>query len=413
VALEHREYRLLFFSTIAAQFGDQIQTFANLWQIYAITGSALHLGLNGLARAVPVILFSLAGGVIADRVDRKKIIVFTQLAGGAVALSLCVLSATGLIQVWHIYAATFLNATLTSAGAPARRAVIASLVPRRHLVNALALNTSVNQIDRIVAPSLAGILIVVVGLPSTYGLNAIARLSTTIALLFISLGVLPERPQRSPLRDLLDGLAFVRMRSVILALLSVDLVGSLFGNFRALLPVVAGQFDSGPTGFGFLSSAPAVGSLIGVSIIMYLGDFHYKGRLMMGAILVYAGALATLGLAPWFWLALLAAGVLGMTDSMQATTRNGAIQMMTPDQLRGRVTAFGQMLQGGGPALGQSFMGAIASAVGASAALVGGAIVCAGIIASIFVARPDLRARDLGTAEEPEPLGDARPVEVG
>src|SRR5437763_13966423 len=137
VALEHRAFRWLFLSSVTSGIGGQLQTVANLWQIYALTGSALHLGLTGLARAVPVILFSLAGGVIADRFDRKKIIMSTQIANGCVALTLGVLSATGLVQVWHIYAATFLNATMMSASAPARRAVLASIVPRGHLVNAM------------------------------------------------------------------------------------------------------------------------------------------------------------------------------------------------------------------------------------------------------------------------------------
>ena len=177
VALEHRAFRLLFYSTITSGVGGQLQQTANLWQIYAITGSPLQVGLNGLARAIPIICFSLIGGVIADRIDRKKIIITTQTSNACVALAIGVLTFTGRIEVWHIYAATYLNATMMSASAPARRAVVASIVPRHHLVNAMALQSSVNQIQRIVAPSLAGVLIAAFGLPITYSVNGIVHLS--------------------------------------------------------------------------------------------------------------------------------------------------------------------------------------------------------------------------------------------
>jgi MFS family permease len=203
------------------------------------------------------------------------------------------------------------------------------------------------------------------------------------------------------------------VQSVILVLLSVDVIAMLLGSYRALLPIIADQYQSGAPGFGLLSSAPAVGSLIGVAAIMYAGDFHYKGRLMMLAILAYCGALALLGLAPTFGLALVAAAALGLTDSVQTTTRGAAIQMMTPDGLRGRVAAFQHMLQGGGPALGQMSMGAAAGALGPAVALVAGAIICAAINAGLYAARKDVRARDLGeVAVEPIVVPRRAPVEI-
>jgi MFS family permease len=409
-ALQYREFRLLILATIAAQFGDQVQTVANLWQVYALTGSAVHLGFTGLARAVPVILFSLVGGVIADRVDRKKIIVFTQVTNGLSALILAALSATGQIEVWHIYAATFLSATLTSASAPARRAVIATLVPRRHMMNAMAMNASVNQLDRVVAPAIAGVLIAAFGLPLTYGINASAHVITAAALGFVSLGTMPERLLRSPLHDLLDGLSFIRVRTIIPALLAFDVIAMLFGSFRVLLPIIADHFDAGPAGYGLLAAAPAVGSFLGTAAIMYLGDFPYKGRVIIGAILAYCGALVALGLAPWFPMALVATAALGLTDSTQAQTRNAAIQLMTPDELRGRVSSFQHMIQAGGPALGQGIMGAAAFAAGTPLALVVGGVICAVITIGILAAREDVRARDLEDIGEPVPVGPVRPL---
>jgi len=414
-SLQFREFRLLFLATIVAHFGEQIQQFANLWQIYTLTGSALQLGLTGLARAIPVIFFSMIGGVLADRLDRKRIIVFAQVGGGFFAVILGVLSATGLIDVWHIYVATFLSATLNSAAMPARRAVIGSVVPRHYLANAFALNMSVNQLDRIIAPSLAGILIALVGLPFTYAINALSHMITAISLVPISLGAAPARSTRSPLRDLAEALAFVRLRSIILVLLGMDVVAMLLASYRPLLPVIAGTFDTGPTGFGLLSSAPAVGSLIGATVVMYLGDVPYKGRIIVVAVFGYCAAVVMLGWAPWFWLALVAAAGLGLTDAMGSATRGTVIQLMTPDALRGRVSAFQHMLQGGSPALGQSFMGAAAAAVGYPAALISGGVVCAAICLSIVLRRKDVLDRDIETLAEPAPLGPVsrNPIPAG
>jgi len=413
VALQHRDFRVLFLSNITSGMGGQLQLVANAWQIYALTGSALHLGLTGLARFIPILLFSLVGGVIADRWDRRKIMMTSQMINGAFAVVLAVLSITGLVEVWHIYGVTFINATLMSVAQPTRRAVIAGLVPRHHLVNATALNASIHQIDRIVAPSIAGILIALFGLPITYALNGIAHLVTAIALGVIALGPVQGRPEGSPLRNLLEGLAFVRERSIIFVLLMTDVVAMLLGSYQVLLPIIAEQYDAGPIGFGLLSSAPAIGSLVGVTIIMYLGDVPYKGRLIIGAILGYSVLLVGLALSPVFAIAMLFAAGLGLTDSMQATIRNAAIQLMTPDGLRGRVSAFQHMLQGGGPALGQGIMGGAAGLLGLPLALVGGAALCLAITISFVFGRADLRARDLGEQAAREPITGRAPVGVG
>ena len=405
-AFEQRDFRLLFLSAMTSGIGDQLQTVSNLWQIYALTGSAIHLGLTGLARAAPIILFSLLGGVIADRFDRRTIIVLAQVGVGLAALALAVLSATGLVEVWHIYVVTSMGASLTSLSAPARRALISTVVPRHQLMNAMALNMSVNQLDRMIAPAIAGLLIVFVGLPVTYAGNGIAHILTAAAIGFIAVRRTQAPPVESPLRSLLDGLAFVRRRTVILALLATDVAAMLFGSYQVILPIFADGFGVGAVGYGLLQSAPAVGSLVGAAVILGLGDSRYKGYLIVGSILGYCVCLAGLAAAPWFSLALLAGAGLGFTNSMQATPRNAVIQLVTPDELRGRVTSFQQMLTGGGPGLGQGIMGAAAAMLG-PLALVAGGIACAAVNIGILVARKELRAPDLGAAPEVTPVGIA------
>ena len=400
VSLQHTPFRLLFLSNITSGVGGQIQQVANLWQVYALTGSAVHLGLTGLARAIPIILFSLVGGVIADRVDRKKIILVSQTANGATAIALAVLSLTDLIQVWHTYGAVFINASMMAAAMPARRAVVASLVPREHLMNAMALQSTVQQVDRIVAPALAGVIIAVFGLPLAYASNGVTHFVTAFILTFVSLGPLPRRPEGSPLRNLLEGLAFVRSRSIILVLLATDAAAMLFGYYNALLPLIAGHYDVGPIGYGLLTSAPAIGGMVATVIVMYLGDFPYKGRLITASILAYCAFLAVLGFSPWFWLAFVAAIGLGLTDSLQATPRNAAIQLMTPESMRGRVSSFQQMLVTGTPALGQTSLGAAVGLLGLPIAFAGGALICAAINIGIFARSRELRARDMGARAE-------------
>ena len=405
VALQHRDFRLLYLAGLVSATGGMIQTMVSLWQIYELTGSAIHLGLTGFARAIPIILFSLAGGVIADRFDRRRIIMIPQALGGLFAVTLGGLTAMGQIDVWHIYAVTFLSSAVTSISTPARTAIIASLVPQHHLVNAMALNSTTWQGTRILAPSIAGAMMVTVGFPLTYLITGAAFLLTCLALSFIYLGPIPRRSQRTMVQDLVEGLSFVRQRSIILALLATDSAAMLFGSIQALLPIIADNLAGGtgaedrslgPAMFGLLTSAEGVGAILGAFVIMYLGDFRYKGFFIVGSILAYCVCLVGLALSPWFALTLLMVAGLGITDSFQSTPRNAVIQLITPEELRGRVSSFQHMLVVGMPSFGQGFMGGAAALLGVPLALGLGAAACASINVGLLVGRKDLRARDLG-----------------
>jgi MFS family permease len=413
VALENRSFRLFYISTAVSGIGGQLQLVTNLWQVFALTGSPIHLGLTGLARAAAIIAFSLVGGVIADRMNRKRIIVTAQWTNGLTAAALAALTFTGEIQVWHIYAATFINAAMMATSNPARRAVIAGLVPRYHLMNAMALNSIIHQIDRIIAPAIGGILIAVAGMTMSYGVNAVAHFITAAMLTMIALGPMPTRPSVSPLRSLLEGFAFIRARNIILVLLVTDTIAMIFGSYPVLLPMIADQFDAGPAGYGMLASGPAVGGLLAATIVMSLGDFPYKGRLIMGCLLAYSGFLVVLALAPTFPVALVAVTGLGLCDTMQAAPRNAVIQLLSPDELRGRVSSFQSMLAASGPGLGQGAMGAAAGLLTPPVALISGAILCASCIVAILIQRSDLRARDLGAEQFSASIGTPSPAVRG
>jgi MFS family permease len=405
-ALQHRDYSLFYLGLVVAAVGSQVQQFANIWQIFEMTGSPLHLGLTGLARAIPLLALSLMGGVIADRVNRRQIILLAQGISGLMAVVLAALTYTHVIEVWHIYATILVSGTLMALSAPARSAIIPNLVPRHHLMNAIALQSTQWQIANIVGPAIGGVLVMIIGLGATYLTNGAAHVVTLIALAMIQMGPIAARQRQSAYRSLVEGLSFIRRKSVILALLGTDAAATFFGHYRVLLPFVAVNVGwEGAEGTGLLMAAPGVGSLLGATAIMSLGDFRYKGLVAVVAILGYCVALILLAVSPWFLMALLVAAALGFLDSCQATPRNTVIQSITPDEMRGRVASFQQMLTSGMPSLGQAYAGALAAVVGPGIALVSGAAACIGIVLGIAAARPDLRARDLGSEPtEPEPV---------
>ncbi len=407
VALQYPDFRLFYLALVVAGVGSQIQTTANIWQISEMTGSPLLVGLTGLARAIPVIGLSLIGGIIADRVDRRRVIMLGQTVSSLLALALAVLTVTGLIQVWHIYATTLLSGLVMALATPARTAVIPNLVPRHHLLNAVALNSTVYQISNILGPAIGGLIIAVVGLGATYFVNGGAYLASLAALALMVIGPVAGAPRESAWRSLVAGLAFVRRTSVIPALLGTDAAATFFGHYRVLLPFIAASLGMGPEGFGLLLAAPGVGALVGAAGVMSLGDLRHKGLVAVTAILGYCGALVLLALSPWFPLSLLVAGGLGLFDSIQATSRNTVIQAITPDEMRGRVSAFQQTLTNGMPSLGQTYAGAVASIFGPAAALISGATACATIVFGIAASRGEIRKRDLG-AEPAEEIPQAR-----
>jgi len=394
-AFRHRDFRLFYASLVAAAVGAQIQTTANLWLIYQLTGSPLHLGLTGLARGIPILVFSLAGGVIADRMDRRRLLMITQAIAGLLSLALALLTATGRIQVWHIYVITLLGSSMNALHGPARNAMIPSLVPKEELLNALSLNSTVWQMSTLIGPALAGACIALFGLPPTYGMDGTAHLVTLTALSTIRVRPMLSPRTQSILKSLVEGIRFVGSQSIIVVLLTMDCAATFLGSYRALLPVLADHLGAGAHGLGLLFSAPAAGSLLGSAVLMSLGNVRYKGLFVVGGVVGYCLCLLMLAMSGWFPLSLLAASGLGFFDSVQAIPRNAVIQLMTPDGLRGRVSSFQRMMTNGIPALGQAQSGAVAALLGAPLALAAGALTCTAIILGLLAARRDLRAADL------------------
>ena len=205
-ALKHRDFRLFYIALVVAGLGSQVQSTANIWQIYQLTGSAFYLGLTGLVRALPILALSLIGGVIADRVDRRRFIIVTQTVAGCFSLVLAWLTFTGDIQLWHIYSVTFLNSSLTALNAPARSAIIPNIVPKQKLLNAFALNSTVWQISNILGPAIGGVCIGLFGLATTYLVNGVAHLITLAALMAMHLSRVTAPSRKTTLTALAEGM---------------------------------------------------------------------------------------------------------------------------------------------------------------------------------------------------------------
>jgi hypothetical protein len=241
------------------------------------------------------------------------------------------------------------------------------------------------------------VVIGLVGLGSVYVLNGAFYFLAMLALIAVYVPVIQRKVAESPWRSFLDGLIFVRQKPVIISLLVLDLGETVLGSYRALLPIFAADLGTGVGGYGVLSAAPGVGSLLGAGFILSRGDMRYKGMYTLFGLLAYCGALVILALSPWFLLAVVGAALLGTTNSIQAIPRNSAIIAISPDALRGRVEAFRSMLAGGGPPLGYALSGGLASVLGPPMALVAGAAACVALVTGVGLSRKELRDPYLGS----------------
>ena len=366
-----------------------------MWLVYQLTGSAFHLGLTGLVRGIPVFVLSPFGGVLADRIDRRRFVIVVQACNGVVNAGLAFLAVTGLVEVWHIYVAGFMNASLNALGAPARNAMVPGLVPREMLLNALSFTAMSRKMSQLAAPVLTGLLIVWIGSGPTYALNggvyfAAAFLVAAIHYVSDVAGV-----RESPFRSLMEGFGFVRREAVVWVFLAMELVTVYLGSYRALLPIFVAALGAGAEAFGLLLSAAAGGAILGVAVIMSLGNLRYKGLWVAFDLFAYAVALAVLALSDWFLLAMAAVFLLGLFEAVQMVLCNAIVQAMTPDRLRGRVLSFQRMMGVGGTSLGEAQSGFVAAFLGAPLTLIASAAICFATTLGLTAFKREVRKADL------------------
>ena len=314
----------------------------NFYPVYELSGSAFQLGLTGLAQAIPLFVVGLFGGTLADMFDRRKLILLTLTGNFLIAAGLAVLTLTGSIQVWHILVGTGLTSVVHIILQPARMALIYRLVPRSHLMNAVSLHSSVGQAAHFIGPMLAGLSLAWTNAGNAYLLNALCYVPATAGIFLLRLAAAPEgaRRERMSIKSIMGGVEFLRSQRVLFALSLMDLTVIGVGWYQPLLPVFAKDiFKVGPAPFGLLASAPSIGGMLAIFVLLTAGDVKRKGLVALWAFLVYSFCVGVFAVSENFWLALVLVGVLGATNSVQAVMRQTAFQLLTPDHLRGRTFA--------------------------------------------------------------------------
>jgi MFS family permease len=376
--LRNRDFDLYWAGVVLSQIGTRGTVAANFYQVYELTGSITYTGLVGAAQAVALLMLSPLGGALADRFDRRRLLQVAQAVAMLVAVALAWLTFTDRAEAWHVVLSVVLTTAAATFDQPARQALIPALVPRSQLAQAIALLNPSRELAILVGPLLAGIFITIAGPGLMYAVDALtyAALIGALALLRIpSLSFAGER--RSVLGSIADGARYVLHRPLIYNLMALDLAATVFSAYRVLLPALAVDvLRVGSTGYGVLSSAPSAGALLATyTVFRTVERSRRQGRVLLASTALYGACAILLAQSPVFVLAVLAAGLLGAFDAMATTIRHAAVQIDTPDEIRGRVTAFYQMSSRGGPALGDVVVGAFAGVVGPVAALTVGALV--------------------------------------
>jgi MFS family permease len=397
-----------------------MQTVALHWPVYVLTGSPLALGALGLTRVVPIVLFSLWGGLAADRLDRRRVMLATQsvMLAGAAALSALTLAGHESLPV--LYGANALLAVASAFDNPARNALVPRLVPLAQLPAALSLNLTMFHAATIGGPALAGLLIAgasvapaavapVLGsgasadtrrLALIYALNALSFVGVLLAVLAMRTSgrvVANGRGHPAPLPALREGLRFVFGTPIMVWTTGLDFLATFFAGSLSLLPVFADQvLGVGPAGYGWLVSAPALGALAGSLYASFRHLPERQGRLLLAAVAFYGLATVVYGLSRWYWLTFLALALSGLADLVSTVIRQTLRQMLTPDHLRGRMTSVNMIFFTGGPQLGEVEAGVVASlfasaAVGVTVAVVSGGVATVLLAAGVAVLAPVVR----------------------
>jgi predicted MFS family arabinose efflux permease len=399
-SLRYRDYSFLFLLGLFATIAQQMRQAQNFYQVYELSGSAFMLGLTGVAQGVPIFALGIFGGTLADFLDRRKILLITIFGNLFVAVVLGILTVAGLIQVWHVLAATALTSALNIILNPARMALISHLVPRSHLTNAVALNSSASQGAHFIGPMLGGLSLAWMSTGNAYLFNALFYLPAAAAIFLLRVPAADNAArEKFSLASLLGGIKFLFSEPIVLTLVMLDFVITGVGYYRPLLPIFARDIlFVGPAGFGMLSSAPAVGGVLGTFALLAIGDIKRKGQLALWSFLAYTVALGVFAISTSFSMSLLLLGAMGLANSLQAVMRQTSFHLLTPDHVRGRAFSVFNMFSQGANSVGAAEVGFMAALLGAPGSLLFGCAVGGLVTLGCWILMPGLRSFGAGTA---------------
>jgi len=403
-ALRHRNYRLFFIGQLISLIGSWMQTVAQSWLVYRLTGSSALLGSVNFASQIPIFLLSPLGGAVADRYSRHRIVIATQIASMLLAAILAALALSGAVRVWQIFVLSSLLGIVNAFDIPARQAFLVEMTNREDLMNAIALNSSAFNGARIAGPAIAGILVSLVGEGWCFFANAVSYIAVIAGLLMMQ--VTPRKAPRitaSAVRHVIEGFRFVADTAPIRALLLLVGLSSLAGMpYSVLMPIFADRIlNAGPQGLGILMGISGIGALMAALILASRHTVRGLGRWVALAAGVFSVTLIVFAYSRNFWLTAALLVPIGFSVMIQLGSSNTLIQSMTPDHLRGRVLAAYSMMMMGMAPIGALLSGVLAERIGAPATVAGGAVACGFGAAAFAYYLPGLReeARELILAQ--------------
>lgn len=398
---ESRDFRLLFAGGAVSYLGRQLTVVAVPYQVFLMTGSSLAVGLTGLAALVPLVVFSLVGGAMADAVDRRKLLLITQVAQAATSVALALNAAAPHPRLWLIYVASALAAGVSGVELPTRNAMTPNLVRRELLPAAAALGQILFQVGLTAGPALAGLIISQVNLAAAYWIDVITFGAAVLAILAIKSQPPIDGGTRASVASIREGLAFLRGRRLLLSTFVIDINAMIFGMPRALFPALGtGLYAGGAATVGLLYAAPGAGALAAALFTGWVTRVRRQGRAVIIAVLVWGGAIAAFGLVRWLPLGLVMLAVAGGADVISAVFRNTILQASVPDALRGRLSAVHIAVVTGGPRLGDAEAGAVAALTSAPVSVVSGGVACMlGVLALVRLV-PELARYDAADHEQ-------------
>jgi MFS family permease len=404
-ALRHRNFQLFFSGQIVSLIGTWMQNIAESWLVYRKTGSALKLGAVGFASQIPVFLVAPLGGIVADRFNRQRIVIATQISSMILALTFATLTLTGVIQVWHIFILAALLGVVNAFDIPARQSFLVDMVGKEDLMNAIALNSTMFNGARIIGPAVAGILVVRIGEGWCFLANGLSYIAVISGLLMMRVTKPARLASHGPaLAHLIEGYRFARhtapIRSLLLLLGLVSLVAM---PYTVLMPVFADHIlHGGASGLGILMGATGVGAMLGALTLATRTGVLGLGRWVAFSCGGFGLFLMMFSFSHHFWLSASLLLPVGFCMMLGMSSSNTLIQAMTPDHLRGRVMAMYTMMFMGMAPFGSLFAGASAEHLGATFTVTVGAVACIGAAVFFFFHLPKIRveARQLILAQD-------------
>lgn len=385
-SLQFPDFRLYYFGTLFSEIGSQMQVVAINWQIYEMTSSPASLGIVGFSGLLAILIFALPSGLIVDKLNRKKVLVISQIFPTIFALILAYQTLTQTITPLSIYILVFLSFAARTFQGPARQSIIPQLVSKPYFLNAFSLQTMSRQASLMIGPAIAGFMIEFFGVQGIYLFNAVTFIIYILVLIPIHIKphVIIKEVSYS-FKSLWEGVHFVFSNQILVYTMALDFIANFFSSATTLLPIFARDiFGIGPRGLGLLYSAPAIGSTIAGLVLASIHNVKRQGFWILVGILIYGGATAAFGLSSSFFIALLFLGLVGVGDMISTVLRNTIRQLITPDHIKGRMIAVNTIFVQGGPMAGEAEAGFVAQFFGAPFSVVSGGVIT--VLLTLFIA---------------------------